>query len=73
MDKSTANVRNVKPSFFMGESMTRCEQLEKKIELCMKCARETTGFMRAVWRTHAERLKIKLESLSLKERCEEVK
>lgn len=53
--------------------MTRCEQLQNKIDLCMYCAIRTTGFMRAVWRTHAERLKIKLESLSLKERSEEVK
>ena len=72
MDKSTANVRNVKPSFFMGDLMTRCEQLQNKIDLCMKCAMETTGYMRAVWRTHAERLTLKLNSLNLKERSEKV-
>lgn len=53
--------------------MTRCEFYQNKINLCMSCAMRTTGFMRAVWRTHAERLKQKLESLSLKELRELVK
>jgi hypothetical protein len=65
-DKSTANVRNVKPSF-LGGNMTKCEFYQNKIELCIQAMNRTTGFMRAVWYTHAERLRIKMNSLSLKE------
>lgn len=52
--------------------MTRCEQLQNKIELCEQAANRTTGFMRAVWFVHAEKLKNKMNSLSLKELRENV-
>ena len=65
-DKSTANVRNVKPSF-LGGYMTKCEFYQNKIELCIQAMNRTIGFMRAVWYVHAEKLKQKMNSLSLSE------
>lgn len=50
--------------------MTRCELLQKKIDLCMSCALRTTGYMRAIWRGHAERLKAKMRSMTIKELSE---
>ena len=43
--------------------MTKYEELMTKYDKCMECARNTSGLMRAIWRTHAEKLKQKARSL----------
>lgn len=52
--------------------MTKLEFYQNKIELCEQAALRTNGFMRAVWFVHAEKLKNKMNSLTLKELRENV-
>lgn len=52
--------------------MTKLEFYQNKIELCEQASNRTSGFMRTVWFVHAENLKNKMNSLSLKELRENV-
>lgn len=49
-DKSVANVRNVKPSFYLEEIMTRCEFYQNKAELLHNAMVRTKGTMREIWK-----------------------
>lgn len=51
--------------------MTKCENLQNKIDLCTKAASRTTGRMRDIWINHADSLKEKLLKMSVKELQEE--
>jgi hypothetical protein len=52
-------------------NMTKCENLQNKIDLCTKAASRTTGRMRDIWINHADNLKEKLLKMSVKELQEE--
>ena len=47
--------------------MTRCEFYQNKIELCIRAYNRTDGFMRVIWGNMAQKLKNKLNSLTLNE------
>lgn len=53
--------------------MTRYEELIMKSDRCMQSALNTTGYMRAIWRNHAEALKQMANSLTVEQAREIVK
>ena len=58
---------------FIGGIMTRCEKMQNQINKFMELALNTKGTMSQMWKNHAERLKWKMKSMSVKELSEEVK
>lgn len=52
--------------------MTKCEQIQNQINKFKELALKTTGVMSQIWNNHAEKLKLKMRSMTLKELSEEV-
>ncbi len=53
--------------------MTRYEKMQNQINKFMELALNTKGTMSQMWKNHAERLKWKMKSMSVKELSEEIK
>lgn len=52
--------------------MTRCEQLQQQIDKFKQLALKTSGVMSQIWNNHAEKLKLKMKSMTIKELSENV-
>lgn len=68
MDKSADSLN----CFFVEKKiMTRCEKIQNQINKFKKLALKTTGYMSMIWNNHAEKLKLKMKSMTVKELSEE--